>query len=229
MKMKKAKKEKYVREAKQEAVNPFLSSIIKARQSSKPRNFTQTWDFLINVKGLNMKKPENRFNVDVVLPKGRGREPKVAIFADSIATEAGKVANVIVRKEEISQLLKDKKRLDEVMGCDIFLGEASLMALIGKELGPTLAPRSKMPRPLPPSAKLDAFVAASKRSLRVALKENPTIHLAIGNDKMPDEDIVANAEAIFNVVKDRMPKGLNNVKSVYIKLTMGRPVKVAVK
>jgi large subunit ribosomal protein L1 len=176
-----------------------------------------------------MKKPENRFNIDVLLPKGRGREPRVAIFADSIATEASKVADVLVRKEEIAGLAKDRKRLGEVTGCDIFLGEAALMALIGKELGPTLAPKGKMPRPVPPNIKLDAFVVASKKSLRIALKENPTIHTAIGNDKMADEDVAANAEAVFNAVKDKLPKGLNNIKSVLIKLTMGKPAKVVMR
>lgn len=214
------------KQAKQEGSNPILASIAQARKQSKQRNFIQTWDFCINVKGLNLKKPESRFAVDVPLPKGRGKEPSVAIFADSMAAEAAKLANVVVRKEEISGLAKDKKRLGELMGCNIFLGEASLMALVGKELGPTLAPKGKIPKPIPPNVKLDAFVAASKRSLRVALKESPTIHAAIGNDKMQDEDVAANAEAIFNAVKEKLPKGLNNIKSVCIKLTMGRPVKI---
>ncbi len=222
------KKEKTQKEAKQEG-NPILSSMAAARQSSKPRSFVQTWDFIINFKGLNLKKPENRFNIDVVLPKGRGREPRVAIFADSIAAEASKLADVVVRKEEIAGLAKDRKRLGEVMGCDIFLGEASLMAPIGKELGQTLAPKGKMPRPVPPNVKLDAFVAASKKSLRVALKENPSIQTAVGNDKMADRDVAANAEAIFNAVRDKLPKGINNVKSVMIKLTMGKPAKIAIR
>ncbi len=223
------KEAKIQKQAKQEGSNPILNSIAQARKESKPRNFTQTWDLCINVRGLNLKKPENRFSADVPLPRGRGREPAVAIFADSIAAEAEKIAKVVIRKEEISGLAKDRKRLGEVTRCDIFLGEASLMALVGKELGPTLAPKGKMPKPIPPNIKLDAFVAASKRLLRVALKENPTIHAAIGNEKMPDEDIAANAEAVFNAVKDKLPKGLNNIRSVCIKLTMGMPVKVAVR
>ncbi len=222
------KKEKTQKEAKGDE-NPILSFMAIARQSSKPRSFTQTWDFIINFKGLNLKKPENRFNIDVVLPKGRGREPNVAIFADSIAAEAAKIANVVVRKEEIPSLAKDRKRLGEVTGCDIFLGEASLMGLIGKELGQTLAPKGKMPRPVPPNVKLDAFVAASKKSLRIVLKETPTVQAAVGNDKMADVDVAANAEAIFNAVRDKLPKGLNNIRSVMIKLTMGKPVKIAIK
>lgn len=221
------KKDSQPKEEKKE--NPILASIRSARQGSKPRSFTQTWDFCINVKGMNLKKPENRFNVDVPLPKGRGREPVVAIFADSLASEASKFANIIVRKEEIPALGKDRKRMGELVSCDVFLSEASLMAAVGKELGPVLAPKGKMPKPIPPNAKLDAFVAASKSSIRVALKENPTIHTAIGNDKMADDDVAANAEVVFNAVKDKLPKGLNNVRSVFIKLTMGKPARVAVR
>jgi large subunit ribosomal protein L1 len=225
----KMKKEKSQKEEKQEDSNPILSSIAKARQGSKQRGFSQTWDFIINVRGLNLKKPENRFSVDISLPKGRGRDPKVAIFADNAATEASKVANLVIRKDEIIGLAKDRKRLGELLGCDVFLGEASLMGLIGKELGPTLAPKGKMPKPIPPNVKMDAFVTAMKRSVRIALKENPSIHTYIGTDKMPDEDVAANAEVIFNTVKEKLPKGLNNVRSVIIKLTMGKPVKILMK
>jgi len=229
--MKKEKIQKKQKTQKEEFAdaNPILSSIIKARESSKQRGFPQTWDFIINFKGLNMKKPENRFTIDVTLPKGRAREPTVVIFADSIAAEATKAANVVVRKDEIPTIAKDKKRMGEVTGCDIFMGEASLMALIGKELGQLLAPRGKMPRPIPPNVKLDAFVSAAKKSMRISLKENPTIHTAVGNDRMADADVAANADAVFTAVRDKLPKGINNIKSVIVKLTMGKPVKVAVK
>ena len=229
MKMKKEQKKKKTEEQKEADSHPLLTAIAQARQGSKPRSFVQTWDFIINARGLNLKKPENRFALDVTLPKGRGKEAKVCIFADSGAAEAAKVASVVIRKEEVSGMAKNRARLSDVMSCDVILGEPALMAIIGKELGPVLAPKGKMPRPIPPNVKLDMFVAAAKRNIRVALKEMPAIHTAIGNDKMPDEDVAANAEAIFNAVRDKMPKGLNNIKSVVIKLTMGRPVRAMMK
>jgi large subunit ribosomal protein L1 len=214
---------------KKENSNPILDSIAKARSGSKPRNFSQTWDFVINFRGMNMKKPENRFSIDVSLPKGRGKESKVAIFGDSMASEADKVANLVIRKDQIPGITKDKKMISQIIGCDVILGEPSLMALIGKELGPTLAPKGKMPRPLPPGVKLEGFITAAKRMIRVNVKESPNVHLAVGVDKMPDEDVAANAEAVFAAVRDKLPKGLNNIKSIYIKLTMGKPVKIIMK
>lgn len=223
------KKDKGAEGAKEASSNPILAAIAQARLHSKPRGFSQTWDFIINAKGLNLKKPENRFAIDVALPKGRGKEAKVCIFADAGAAEAAKVAAVVVRKEEVVGMAKNRARLSDVLSCDVILGEPQLMAMVGKELGPVLAPKGKMPRPIPPNVKLDAFVAASKKLLRVALKESPAIHTMIGNDRMPDDDVAANAEAIFNAVRDKLPKGLNNIKSVVIKLTMGRPVRVMMK
>jgi large subunit ribosomal protein L1 len=225
----KTKKEKTQKEEKQADANPILSAIERARRESKPRGFTQTWDFIVNVRGLNLKKPENRFSVDVNLPKGRGREPKIAVFAENMATEASKIAQIVIRKDEVPGLAKDRKRLAELLACDIFLGEAPLMAMVGKELGPTLAPKGKMPKPIPPNVKLDAFAAAMKRSIKVALRESPAIHTAIGNDRMPDGDIAANADAVFHAVKEKLPKGLNNVRSVCIKLTMGKPIKIVMR
>ena len=60
------------------------------------------------------------------------------------------------------------------------------------------------------------------------LKETPVISVPVGIETMKDEDIATNIEAVFNAIKERLPKGQNNIKSVMLKLTMGRPVKIKV-
>ena len=66
----------------------IINKIKKARDDSKPRKFRQSWDLTINVKGLDLKKPENRFKMDFMLPEGRGKELKVCVIADQTAAEA---------------------------------------------------------------------------------------------------------------------------------------------
>jgi ribosomal protein L1 len=43
---------------------------------------------------------------------------------------------------------------------------------------------------------------------------------------MPDEKVMRNVEGVYNFVKDNLPKGKNNIKSILLKLTMGHPVKL---
>ncbi|MBU0952884.1 MAG: 50S ribosomal protein L1 [Nanoarchaeota archaeon] len=212
------------------AENVWLASVRDARQKSKDRKFSQTWDLMINVKGLDLKRPENRLNTEFVLPQGRGKAIKVVVIADSIGNQAREVADLVIEKEQILVLAKDKKKLKQIADeYDYFLGEVTLMAQIGKTLGTILGPRGKIPKPLPPKVPVKPLVERARRTVRISLKDTPVIHTIVGTDTMEDEKIAQNAEALFNFVRDKLPKGLNSIRSVYLKRTMGAPVKVNAK
>ncbi|MFC2144028.1 hypothetical protein ACFLQO_01530 [Candidatus Aenigmatarchaeota archaeon] len=89
----------------------IIDKIKEAREGSKARKFTQTWDFSVNLKGLNLKKPENRFNFEFMLPEGRGKDLKVVFVADTLESEARKHADLVIKKAEIPGLVKNKKKL----------------------------------------------------------------------------------------------------------------------
>ena len=86
-------------------MSEFLEKLKEAKGKAKPRKFTQSWDFSINLKGVDLKKPENRINAEISLPEGRGKNLKVAVIADSLAAEARKAADLVITKEEIDQLV----------------------------------------------------------------------------------------------------------------------------
>lgn len=200
-----------------------------ARERAKPRKFVQSWDLCINLKGLNLKKPENRFNLDFMLPEGRGKEVKIALFADSLASKA-KEADLVIKKSEIDPLAKNRKKLKKIIReHDWFFGEATLMVQIGKALGPVLAPRGKMPRPIPPNIDPNPLLLPAKRNVRIQVKGSPVLHIPIGSDRMEDGQVAKNLEAVYNFVRDKLPKGRANIKSVFVKLTMGPAVMVRMK
>jgi len=206
-----------------------LAKIKEAKVASKKRKFSQSWDLTINVKGMDLKKPENRFKLEFMLPEGRGKDLKVCIIADQLSTEAKNHADMVILKDEIPGYAKNKKKLKKIANeYDWFFGEASLMAQIGKSFGVVLGTRGKMPKPLPPKVDVAPFVGRAKKSALVALKETPVIHVPIGSEKMEPERIAKNAEAVYKAVIEKLPKGKNSVKSVFIKLTMGKPIKVEV-
>lgn len=214
----------------QKPVQSVLEGVKKAKETQKARKFEQTWTLGINLKGLDLKRPENRFNYNLPLPKGSGKTAKVAVFADLTASEAKQSADLVITKGEIEGLASNKKKMKKIARqYDIFLAEVSLMASIGKSLGSVLGPKGKLPRPLPPKIKLEPFIKSSGNIVRIAVKESPVLHIVVGSEKMSVEDVAANAEAVLNSIKDKLPKGLNNIKSVFVKLTMGPAVKVPVK
>ena len=222
---KEEKKEKTVKILR----NQILEKMKSVRESSKERKFTQTWDISVALKGLNLKKPENRFNVEFPLPVERDKKLKIVLIADSLAKEGKGHVDLVITKPELEKLAGNKKKLKKLASdYDMFLGEVPLMALIGKHLGAALGTRGKVPKPVPSNVKLEPFLAAAKRSVRIILRDTPVVFVSLGTEKMEDEKIATNAEAVINLVKGKLPKGINNIKAVYIKLTMGKPAKIIV-
>ena len=208
----------------------ILEKIREAREGSRKRKFAQTWDFFINLKNIDLKKPESRLNLSFALPYGIGKDIKVAVFSDTITEEAKKFADHVITKQEIEGLASDKRRLKKLVDAyDWFFGEASVMPMIGKTLGTVMGPKGKVPKPIPPKMKLEPVIKSAKESVRIILKDNPVIHVRIGRDNMKDEDVAANAEAVLNFVKEKLPKGQDSIKSAHIKLTMGKPIKISMR
>ena len=51
-----------------------INAVKEAKEQSKPRNFTESVDVIINIRDLDVRKPEKRLNEEVTLPNGRGNE-----------------------------------------------------------------------------------------------------------------------------------------------------------
>ena len=210
----------------------FVDAIKKARENPKERKFKQSFDLAVNFKNLDTKKPENKIKAEVLLPKGLGKEPVIGIFADSLIPHIKKIDNVIlIKKDEIEGLKANKKQAKVIAGqCYAFLCEAPLMPLVAKYLGPILAVRNKMPKPVPPTLpNIEPLVKNSRNTVRVAVKDSPALHCRIGHEDMSDEDIAENAFAVVKAVEGALPKGLNQVRNAYVKLTMGKPIKIVIK
>ncbi|MBI4017734.1 MAG: 50S ribosomal protein L1 [Candidatus Aenigmarchaeota archaeon] len=201
----------------------IAGALQKARAGQK-RKFTQTVDLSINLKSIDLSKPENRFTANVVLPHGRGKAGRVLVLADSMVTEARKLQGVeVLTKADLLKLDKDTGK--GLATYDLLLAEAPLMAEIGKRLGPVLAPRGKMPRPFPSGANLQTLVASATRTLVLSPK-TPLIHAVVGREDMEDMRIEENVRAILETLEKNLPKGKQQIGSVYIKLTMGPSVRV---
>lgn len=190
------------------------------RENSKDRKFKQSFDLVINVKNVDLKKPENKFSKDVVLPHGRGKDISVCIISDN--------AKDGVKKSFIEAIARNKKEAkDFVKKYDFFVCEAPLMPLIGKVLGRYLGPTGKMPKPFPPGGDADPIVNIAQKSVRIRLQSTPVIHAFVGLETMNDEHIKENIEKVVDEAKKSIP-GKAQIKNINLKLTMSKPVKLDV-
>lgn len=99
------------------------------------------------------------------------------------------------------------------------------MPLVGRFLGPILAPRNLIPTPIPPTADLKSIVESRKNVIKIQLKDSPTIHLCVGKEDMDDNKIAENVDTVIRSVISVLPKKREQIKNYVIKLTMGKPVK----
>ncbi|MEM2925175.1 MAG: 50S ribosomal protein L1 [Methanocellales archaeon] len=198
-------------------------------EKSPKRNFNESIDLAINLKDIDMSKPKNRIDESIILPSGCGRERKIGIFArGDTALKAEKAGvNLIISPEEIPKLGADKKKLRALIkDIDIFIAEASLMPAIGKNLGSILAPRGKMPEPIPPGSDIQSVIERLRKTVRIRSKDRLTFHTSVGVRTMNVEELVNNIEAVLKRIESKLERGMQNVKSIYLKTTMGQAVRV---
>jgi large subunit ribosomal protein L1 len=206
-----------------------LHAVQKALEQGKgKRKFTQTVELAINLQNVDLSVPKNRIDEEVQLPKGRGRTPKIAVFATGeLAVKAKKVADLVIPPEEIEKIAGDKRRARKLATeYSFFLAEAPLMPTIGKTLGQVLGPRGKMPRALAPHADPTATVNNLRNAVRVRSRDKPTFHAPVGTEAMSAEDLADNAFLVLERVQGKLERGKQNLGSVYVKTSMGPAVRV---
>jgi large subunit ribosomal protein L1 len=98
------------------------------------------------------------------------------------------------------------------------------MPTIGKVLGQFIGPKGKLPKIITGDVK--SLVENYKKSVRIRIKDAPVVQCSVGKENMGDEKIVENIETVLKALETKLPKGKNNFKEMFVKLTMSKPVKV---
>jgi len=201
-----------------------VSAFIAENKGS--RKFTQSVELAINFTGIDMSKQVNRLNMEVKLPNGKGKAQKVMVFTDdkAMVAKATAAGAQIVSGQEMQSMANDKIKLNSLLNYEM-LAQPSLMALIAKNLGQFLGPRNKMPKPLIGQDVSKAVDDITKSIyIRSKGKYLPTVHCIVGNESMEVNQIAANIDEVVGAVIRKV--GKPHLKSVYVKLTMSKPVKI---
>jgi large subunit ribosomal protein L1 len=206
----------------------LVAAVDKALKGSKERKFLESVELTFNLKDIDLSVPKNRVDVDIALPHGRGKNVKVALFSSTeMAMKAKGVADVIIKPEEMEELGKSKKNMKKLAtACKYFLAEAPLMPVIGKKLGTVLGPRGKMPRPVPPGSDPSVIIKGLRNTIKVRSKDRITFHAPIGTKDMGAEKLAENIEMVIDRVQQKLEKGKFNIRSIFVKTTMGPAVRV---
>ncbi|MFA5412712.1 MAG: 50S ribosomal protein L1 [Candidatus Micrarchaeia archaeon] len=205
----------------------LLDAISKALEDKGKKKFVQSVEFVMNFRGVDFTKPEQRLNLDIPLPNGKGgKEPSVVVIGDeNFCAEAKRSgADGTILPTELPVLGADLAKLKALTNKSVFLAQPNQMGNVAKSIGQYLGPRGKIPKPL--IGNMKDSIERTKRSVRIISKGKylPVAHVLVGSEQMEPAKILENIDAVFEAVTKKV--GQPNVKDIYVKLTMGKPVKV---
>lgn len=209
---------KYLREALKEL-----------REKTPKRNFNQSIELIINLRDVDVSKPENRIQEVIELPHNIGKKVSVCVFASGDAGLRAKRAgaDMVLEREEIESLMGDKKRQRQIAKqIDSFIATAPLMPIVGRVFGAILGPRGKMPMPIPPTANIESEIERHRRLVMIRTRGQPVLSCRIGTEDMSDEELIDNIEAVLRRIEGKLKRGIKNIASIYLKASMGPPIKV---
>ena len=216
-----------------------FSVIKKEGFKDKIRKFDESIDIIINIKDVNLNDPKNRIDKEIILSNEviTDDKPNICVIAsDDILLEAKKIGVDTLDSEGLINLNSEEKKYKKKFAkkYEFFVVEDKLMRDVARYLARFLGPLGKMPKPFPSgygiiSSPEDLQVAFEryKKVIRVQMKKQPIIFLKIGKKSMDADKLFENMKTVVNFIGDQMPHKFNNFKSMHLKSTMGKPVKVS--
>jgi large subunit ribosomal protein L1 len=216
-----------------------FSVLKKEGFKDKVRKFDESIDIIINIKDVNLNDPKNRIDKEIILTNEviTDDKPNICVIAsDEILLEARKMGVDTLDSEGLIKLNNEEKKYKKKFAkkYEFFVVEDKMMRDVARYLARFLGPLGKMPKPFPTgygiiSSPDDLKVAFEryKKVIRIQMKKQPIIFLKIGKKSMEFDKLFENMKTVVNYIGDQMPHKFNNFKSMHLKSTMGKPVKVS--
>ncbi|MFS7908067.1 putative ribosomal protein L1 [Helianthus anomalus] len=226
-----------------EALREAITQITTDAKEKK-RNFTETIELQIGLKNYDPQK-DKRFSGTVKLPHIPRPKLKVCMLGDAQhVEEAQKIGLEYMDVEGLKKLNKNKKLVKKLAKKhQAFLASESVIKQIPRLLGPGLnkagkcmivlfgmellgASSCKFPTLVSHQESLEAKVNETKATVKFQLKKVLCMGVAVGNCSMEEKQIFQNVQMSVNFLVSLLKKNWQNVRCLYLKTTMGKPVRI---
>jgi len=209
----------------------LIESVKEAKSKAEKRKFNQSIELIINLRDIDMKKPESKIQESIELPHAVGKQSKICVIATGeLALKARRAgADLVIERAELEALAGDKKKQKALVNeYDHFISEAPLMPTVGRVLGAVLGPKGRMPTPVAPTANIADTIEKQRKTVQIRLRGQPILQCRIGTEDMTDEQIAENIEAVIRRLEGKLKRGLKNIRSIVIKTAMGPAIKTKI-
>jgi large subunit ribosomal protein L1 len=197
-------------------------SLVKSLATSK---FDETIEVALNL-GVDPRHADQMVRGVVNLPKGTGKDVRVAVFAKGDkAEEAKKAGAEVVGAEDLMEAIQGGQ-----MDFERVIATPDMMGIVGR-LGKVLGPKGLMPNPKLGTVTMDVAKAvndAKSGQVEFRVEKAGIIHAGIGKASFTEADLKENFTAFMDAIVKAKPTGAKGkfVKKVAISSTMGPGVKI---
>ena len=198
--------------------------LLKSLASTK---FDETLEVAINL-GVDPRHADQMVRGVVNLPKGTGKDVRVAVFARGVKAEEATAAGAeVVGAEDLMEAIQGGK-----IDFDRVIATPDMMGVVGR-LGKVLGPKGLMPNPKLGTVTMDvkkAVTDAKSGQVEFRVEKAGIIHAGIGKASFPAADLKANFDAFVDAIVKAKPTGAKGkyLQRVALSSTMGPGVKVDV-
>ena len=211
----------------------ILEALQKAKKESKERKFNQSIDFSIVFKELDLNKPEGKIDDFLTLPNKVSKPVKICALVDKeLTTTAGELFDKVIAKDEFSKVAGKKRELKKLAReYDFFIAQANIMTDVAATFGKIFGPVGKMPNPkagciVTPKSDLESLKDRLQRTVGIKNRKQPVVSMRVGAEDMDEEKVISNTLTAYDFIKRKLPRAEQQIKKTYIKLTMGKPIKI---
>merc|ERR1739847_104873 len=196
--------------------------VLKYSTETKKRKFTETIDLQIGLKNYDPQK-DKRFSGTIKLKHIPRPKFSVCIFGDQQHCDEAKAKGIpFMSAEDLKKLNKDKKKVKKLAKkYDAFVASESLIKQIPRLWGPGLNKAGKFPSLLTHADNMEDKVNDLKSTIKFQMKKVLCLNVAVGNTNMTEDELVYNIHLAVNFLVSLLKKHWQNVRSLYIKSTMG--------
>ncbi len=210
-----------------------LEALQKLTKDAKERKFAQSVDLIVNLKNIDMKKADQQVDFYALLHHTVGKKLSVcALIGGELASEAKNTCDESIGEREFDTYAKDKKASKKLAAKhQWFIAQADIMPKVAQAFGRVLGSRGKMPNPkagciVPPKTSLKPLYDKLQKTVRIKTKNQPVLHMKVGTIGQKEDEIADNIMTVYDQIIHHLPQEENNIRSVFLKLTMSKPVKL---
>merc|ERR1712226_47486 len=202
-----------------------VAELLKHSLETKKRNFMETVDLQIGLKNYDPQK-DKRFSGTVKLKHVPRPKFKVCVLGDQQHCDEAKSKGIACMSADDLKKLNKKEVKKLAKKYDAFLASESLIKQIPRLLGPGLNKAGKFPTMLTHQDDMLGKVNDIKATIKFQMKKVLCLNVAVGNVDMSEDQLVQNLNLSINFLVSLLKKNWQNVKSLTIKSTMGKPQRI---